>query len=53
MGDRGVKVTENNRRYVTRDVAVRVKRRGKSPPGTVATQCAALPVSCKFMYTGI
>ena len=48
MGDRGVKVTENNRQLLAR-----VKRWGKSPPDTVATPRAALPVSCQVKYTGI
>ena len=49
MGDRGAMVTENNRRALA---LVRVKRRGKSPPGDMVTCRAAPPVSCKVKYTG-
>ena len=33
--------------------AVRVKRRGKSPPGVMATWRAARLMGCKAKYTGI
>ena len=43
-------VTENNRRFLE---AVRVKRRGKSSPGVMATLRAAHLMGCKVKYTGI
>ena len=50
-GDVGENVTENNRLLVF-DIQVRVKRRGKSPPGAMATWHAAHPMGCKAKYTG-
>ena len=46
-------MTENNRLYGMRAVEVRVKRRGKSPPGAMVTLHAAHLMSCKVKYIGI